>query len=40
MNFADAGRAEVLTGGPLQSWQGAMDTPASSLLMVYERKRD
>jgi hypothetical protein len=40
VNFADAGRTEVLTGTQLQSWQAAMDTPATSLLIVYERKRD
>jgi len=30
----------LLTGAQLQSWQATMDTPATSLLIVDEQKRD
>lgn len=40
VNFRDTVCAEVLTGAQLQAWQAAIDTPAKSLLIVYERKRD
>jgi len=39
VNFADTGRREVRTGAQLQSWQTAIDTPAASLLIIYDRKR-
>ncbi|MFA6563759.1 MAG: alpha-galactosidase [Verrucomicrobiia bacterium] len=40
VNFVDADRTEVLTGAQLEAWQAAIDTPAKSLLIIYERKRD
>ena len=40
VNFVDTGRTEVFTGTQLQAWQAAIDAPAKSLLIVYERKRD
>ena len=40
VNFVDAGRTEVLTGAQLQAWQAAIDVPATSRLIVYERKEE
>ncbi|MCX7047204.1 MAG: NPCBM/NEW2 domain-containing protein [Candidatus Sumerlaeota bacterium] len=40
LQYVDAGRSEVLTGAQLQTWQAAIDAPATSLLVVYERKHE
>jgi alpha-galactosidase len=40
VQFADAGRTEVMTGAQLETWQASIDSPASSLLIVYERQRE
>jgi alpha-galactosidase len=40
VDFADENRTEVLNGAQLQSWQATLNSPGTSSLIVYERKKD